>query len=422
MANKWTWYKVDNVAKVFLASANRRDPRVFRVSCTLNEPVDPAVLQQALDLTIREQPQFQVTLHRGLFWHYLEATDQMPVVEPENGAPCLPLYGPEYRYGLLYRVSYFGARINMEFFHAIADGTGGFNFLMAVVHNYLTLCHPKELADVPPPDSASADDRTQDDFHKYYRGDAAPDPGKRAKKPRVFRIRSQRLPYDQQQFFEAHLSTSEVLQRARALGVSLTSYLGAALMLALRDEMPTLERKNPVVISMPVNLRNYYASATARNFFNSVNISHTFSGGETLEELAPLFDAKLKEALKEENIRSGMDNYEKLERITAIRLVPLFIKNRVVNLFSRMQKRSVTAVLSNVGRIRPHPALGAYIKGFVGFNSASDLFTVITSYGDDLVLATSSVYRNTNVLRRLYRAFAESGLEVTLYATEVERA
>lgn len=39
-----TWYKVDNVAKVFLASINRRDPRVFRVSCTLNEDVDPDVI------------------------------------------------------------------------------------------------------------------------------------------------------------------------------------------------------------------------------------------------------------------------------------------------------------------------------------------------------------------------------------------
>ena len=39
-----TWYKVDNVAKVFLASVSRRDPRVFRVSCTLNEDVDYELL------------------------------------------------------------------------------------------------------------------------------------------------------------------------------------------------------------------------------------------------------------------------------------------------------------------------------------------------------------------------------------------
>ena len=35
------WYKVDNVAKVFLATNTRRDPRVFRISCTLQEEVDP---------------------------------------------------------------------------------------------------------------------------------------------------------------------------------------------------------------------------------------------------------------------------------------------------------------------------------------------------------------------------------------------
>ena len=72
-----TWYKVDNVAKVFLASINRRDPRVFRVSCTLNEDVDPDRLNQALEQTARENPQFQVTLHRGLFWHYFESTASM---------------------------------------------------------------------------------------------------------------------------------------------------------------------------------------------------------------------------------------------------------------------------------------------------------------------------------------------------------
>ena len=43
-----TWYKVDNVAKVFLASASARDPRVFRLSCTLNEEIDPALLNEAL--------------------------------------------------------------------------------------------------------------------------------------------------------------------------------------------------------------------------------------------------------------------------------------------------------------------------------------------------------------------------------------
>ena len=49
-----SWYKVDNVAKVFLATASMRDPRVFRISCTLQEQVDPDTLNEALRRTAQE--------------------------------------------------------------------------------------------------------------------------------------------------------------------------------------------------------------------------------------------------------------------------------------------------------------------------------------------------------------------------------
>ena len=60
------WYKVDNVAKVFLATNTRRDPRVFRISCTLQEQIDPELLNEALRVTAPEWPQFQVTLHLAM--------------------------------------------------------------------------------------------------------------------------------------------------------------------------------------------------------------------------------------------------------------------------------------------------------------------------------------------------------------------
>ena len=150
-----SWYKVDNVAKVFLATASQRDPRVFRISCTLNEEIDPDTLNEALRNTAQEWPQFQVTLHRGLFWHYFESTDQLPTAQPETKAPCAPLYTPERRNKLIYRVTYFGARINLEMFHAITDGNGGLLYLKSIVRNYLALRHPGEMENVPSPNSLS---------------------------------------------------------------------------------------------------------------------------------------------------------------------------------------------------------------------------------------------------------------------------
>ena len=413
------WYKVDNVAKVFLATNTRRDPRVFRISCTLQEQIDPELLNEALRVTAPEWPQFQVTLHRGLFWHYFESTDQLPTCHPEDKAPCAPLYVPERRNRLIYRVTHFGSRINLEMFHALTDGNGGFLFLKSIVRNYLALVHPAEMQDVPTPNSASAAALEQDSFRNFY--GATKREGKAPKLPNAYHLRGKRLPYDQLQFFEGHLSAKEVLARAHELGVSLTSYLGASLMLAIYAEMPALERSKPIAISLPVNLRNYYPSETARNFFNSVYVILTLTETDTMQTAATAFDAQLKEALLPENIKAQMDEYEKLEHVPGIRPVPLVVKNLTVKFFTALEKKHVTAVISNMGRVTLPDAMKPYIKQFAAFSSCEELFTCVASYGDDLVLGTASSHRSTNVLRRLYRGFAEAGLQVTLYATEVEK-
>ena len=61
------------------------------------------------------------------------------------------------------------------------------------------------------------------------------------------------------------------------------------------------------------------------------------------------------------------------------------------------------------------------MKGFAAFSSSNRLFTTAGSFGDDLVLGTASAYRSTNVLCRFYRLLTQEGLDVTLYATEVEK-
>ena len=168
-------------------------------------------------------------------------------------------------------------------------------------------------------------------------------------------------------------------------------------MLAIYHDMPALERKKPICISLPVNLRNYYPSETARNFFNSVCIAHTLTPEDTLETVAPVFDVKLKEVLKPENIRAQMDAYEKLEHIPGIRPVPLVIKNAAVKFFTELEDRHVSAVVSNMGRVSIPEGMKPYIHDFAAFSSCKTLFTVVCSYGDDLVLGTASALRSTAI-------------------------
>ena len=130
------WYKIDNVAKVFLATIGKRATRAMRVSCTLKEDVDPALLQEAVLSAIEDRPQMQVRIRRGVFWHYMEDTNLLPEVREEDDRICPILYTPK-KTMLHYKVTYFGKRINLDISHVLTDGTGAVEFLNIIVLDYL---------------------------------------------------------------------------------------------------------------------------------------------------------------------------------------------------------------------------------------------------------------------------------------------
>jgi len=416
------WYKLDNVSKVFLATYNKRDTRSIRVSCTLKEPVDSKILKQALNETVKLRPQFQVRIRRGFFWHYIERTDREAIVCEEDDRPCPQMYGPDYKGVLHYKVSYYLNRINIDMFHAISDGTGALIFLKLLVFNYLKLAHKGQLEGVVLGEGATDDERYQNSYSHFYENTSSVVPGKILnKKKKAYHIQSRKLPYNQLQFFEVHLPADKLLKSSKAINVSLTSYLGAKLMLAIYSTMPLGLKKKPVTISLPVNLRNYYPSETMRNFFNNVDVSHVFDGSETVESLAQLFDENLKDSIKPENIKKQMNRYQKIERLAVTRVVPLLVKQPVVRAFAKKESKTVTAVLSNLGSMNVPDKMQEYIKGFTDFCSTDKLFITVTSYGNDMVLGIASAYQGTGVVKRFIEAIRTDDMDIKLYATEVVR-
>ena len=152
-----------------------------------------------------------------------------------------------------------------------------------------------------------------------------------AKVPKAYHLRGARLPYDQLQYFEGHLSAREVLARARTLGVSLTSYLGASLMLAIYGEMATMDRRKPISISLPVNLAQLLSQRDGPQLLQfGLCDPHPDRLLTRWPRWPRCLTPKLKEILHPENIKAQMDEYEKLEHMPGIRPVPLFIKNLAV--------------------------------------------------------------------------------------------
>lgn len=89
------WTRLDNAAKIYPSNSSKRDTKVFRFSCELNELVDPEVLQAAADKTLGQFPVYRSVMKHGLFWYYLETSDRKPIVKLEDEPPCGPLYNAD---------------------------------------------------------------------------------------------------------------------------------------------------------------------------------------------------------------------------------------------------------------------------------------------------------------------------------------
>lgn len=168
---KTKWKRLDNAAKIFPPTSTDKDTKVFRFALELYEYVESDILQEALDVTMESFPFYMTVLRRGMFWHYFEKTDKKAVVEMENTTICAPIYFPDEK-ELLFRVFYYGKRINLEIHHSLTDGTGAIWLLNTLIYYYLIIKYKKEFENDKPqmPFNQSISKQTDDSFQKYYTG------------------------------------------------------------------------------------------------------------------------------------------------------------------------------------------------------------------------------------------------------------
>ena len=121
------WMRLDNAALIFPAAQRRHWSNAFRLSFTFRDPVDPALLQQALDNVAPRFPSVCVRLRRSTFWYYLEEVERPPAVREDNYQPLVSMDRSDIRRCAI-RVLYYRSRMAVEFFHAVTDGTGGMVF------------------------------------------------------------------------------------------------------------------------------------------------------------------------------------------------------------------------------------------------------------------------------------------------------
>jgi len=417
------WTRLDNASKIFPSTYSDRDPKVFRFACELKQEVYPEILQEALDLTVEHFPLYSSVLRRGMFWYYLESSDICPLVEEESHPLCAPIYLGHKR-NLLFRVFYYGRRINLEIFHVLTDGTGALQFLQSLVKNYLFIKYKNENTSLPTSLPSSAISRQMaDSFDKYFSGGnpfaiKKKNIGKRKGNfNHVYHIRGARFPENKTRLIEGVMSARAVLAQAHNHHTTLTRFIAALLVYSIYKEMPTRKLKRPVVLSVPINLRQFFLSETTRNFFSTINVSYNFQAGP-IDFMAVLkaIGEDFEKELTQEQLNYKLNRFMHLAQNPFIRVMPLQLKNFLLRIGSRFADARISSGISNIGQIVMPEAFASHIRQFSVCTKARGIRVTLCSFGDKLVLSFTSPFRETDIQRNFFNMLTEMGVDIEISA------
>lgn len=413
-----SWRQLDNAAKIFPPNSNKQDTKVFRFACRLQEEVQPEVLQEALDKTMLSFPLYASIIRKGLFWYYFETSDLKPTVQLESKSPCSSIYDEDIK-SLLFEVSYYKKRINLEIHHALTDGVGALQFLRTLVLNYIVMAHSDVFKEhtLTIDYDASRAEKEVDGFDKYSskgKGNKNPSIGK------AYKFKGEKLEGNVLQVINGVTSVKAVIGEAKRHHTTITIFLCAILIDAISKQMTRREKKQPIVVSVPVNLRPYFESASARNFFSVIHVPYYFGENDTLEDIINQLKDFFEKELKTEKFQARMDRLMALEKNYATRAVPLVLKKPTLRLAHYLTSNEVTTSFSNIGKVTMPAEVASYIDGFDVYVSTKKIQVCLCSYEDQLSISFTSPFVSTEVQKHFFRELTNRGISVLISTNVTE--
>lgn len=418
------WNKLDNASKIFPATCNYRDPKVFRISCELFEEVDKDVLQDALDTTLDRFPLYKSVLKRGVFWFYFETSNIHPIVQKEKEPVCAPIYR-KYERKLLFKVFYYKKRINLEVFHALSDGTGALWFMKTLVYHYLIIKHKDEFkGNVKGLNySASISERMDDSFIKHYPGWDFKEQfmwKKEDKLIKAYHIQGSRNEENRVKVIEGAMSAKDVLDEAHKRNTTITILFAAIFINSIYQDMPMRKKRYPVVLSIPIDLRRFFKSETARNFFSTMNVGYSLKQKDiNLDAIIKSLNESFKSELTQERLNKHLNWLISLERNPLARIVPLPLKKISLRIANMVMDLGITAAVSNVGRIDMPSEFEKYICQFSIIPNVKRPQMAICTYKDRLVVTFASPFKETELQKAFFRSLSQMGIEIEISSNSV---
>lgn len=416
-----SWMRLDNAAKIFPAVRRRNWTNVFRLSATLRDPVDPALLQEAVQAVLPRFPSMAVSLHRGIFWYYLEQVPEGPKVRRDGACPLMHMTDRELRTCAL-RVLYYGNRIAVEFFHAITDGNGGLIFLKTLAAEYVTRRYGVAVScggGVLDRSQAPDPEELEDSFPRFA-GEVAMS----RKEEGALRLRGSREPGGFLHLTTATLEAERLKELAHRYDVSVTSFLAAVMLQAIMEMRPRrMGSAKWAKLTIPVNLRKLFPSRTLRNFALTVNVGvDPRLGTYTLEELCKSVQSQLTMQVTPQQMAARIAANVNPERMLAMKVTPLFLKNLAMRMVYRMVGESKgTLNISNLGLTKLPPEMAPYVEQLdfiIGVQATYFNNCSVVTYGNRTRINMTRSLREPELERRFFTKLVQLGLEVTMESNQ----
>lgn len=399
---KNSWYRLDNSAIVYQMVITPKAQSLFRIGVKFRENIDSEILSNAVELSLHRYPYFKSEMKRGLFRPYFDENKNKIPLNEDNGVLLEPIdFKNNNRY--LFRVTYFGKKFFIDFFHGLCDGTGALHFFKAVVYFYCKLVGCNSIIDENAEKKlslAQSKEETEDAFAKYY---VKPDLKKGINSMAsgaAYAIEGKKFSFDGLGLIQLTAKTSSLLEISRKYNCTVTTLLTAIMLVSISEHCKSVSVKRPFVAFIPINLRRRFPSETLSNFTVFAKLILPAGINLNLEDTIETVKRLLSEQLQEKELILKSGFASSMAKFPLLKFMPLFLKSYVSRLGRALSKPKQTFILSNLGSI--DLKADSYIDHFLfnlNCNKKTPKNIAVVSYNEKTVISFTRKLINTDVER-----------------------
>ncbi|MDY3617431.1 hypothetical protein [Agathobaculum sp.] len=410
--------EVDSYGCLFMYATHKDLTTSPRHIIRMTEPVDPAVLLDALKTALIRFPQFGLGLTRGDKRYAYRLLDKPPVVLPMDDRS--PYYmGSEDTNGYLFLCGYRDSTIYLEYHHCTSDGRGFDQFIRCVLFYYLRFMgHPVEN------DGSIRTLETEftpldcEDGYLLLRGMPQSDADHHEDIPSFHLPQFDSENDDDELTTELTLSLSDVLDYTRTHGVTPVTFLMTALSMGMyRTYYEGTGRKEPIIAEIPMDLHAYTKTPTTRFFLSLLDLPFFYEYFSL-----PFVDACKACKAYFDTQRSlphavywALKNARRVAAAHKSGETTVGEKERLMRQQARDYIRRDSFILTNVGAFKLPSSMEPFVDDYAAILPCAfqPFGVLVSSYRDTLKVSLSQRDFNYKLVENVRAVLRENGFETT---------